>query len=189
MVMEPSRYLSLGEKWAKWFDYRDAYDFIASAMPAGGTFVELGVWRGRSMCYLYEKLLAKHGLEGMPRMVGVDLFMNHEKFGLWENEISMYDAVRHGLETACHERPPELYVENSALAARHFAPKSVDAVWVDAAHDERSVCADLAAWLPKVKPGGILAGHDYNSHPGVNKGLATMGVKHQGRGRWWLMVE
>lgn len=36
-----------------------------------------------------------------------------------------------------------------------------DFVYIDASHDYRSVSDDLAAWWPKVKAGGVLAGHDY----------------------------
>ena len=41
----------------------------------------------------------------------------------------------------------------------HMAP--VDFVYIDADHSEASVTADLEAWAPLVRPGGILAGHDY----------------------------
>lgn len=187
-TVEPIRYKALGEPWANWFDYADAYAYMAERIPANGVFVELGVWRGRSMCYMYEKLLARHGVEGMPRMVGVDYFSNQDKFTMWEKGVSLYDTVRHDLERACVEKPPELIVGNTAAAAGAFAARSVDAIWVDAGHDERSVCADLAAWMPKLKPGGIMAGHDYNSHVGVRKGLMTMGIPHAARGRWWMMV-
>ena len=40
-------------------------------------------------------------------------------------------------------------------------PPLWDFVYIDAAHDEASVAADLEAWAPLVRPGGILAGHDY----------------------------
>jgi len=36
-----------------------------------------------------------------------------------------------------------------------------DFVYIDAAHDYASVSADIQAWLPLVKVGGIIAGHDY----------------------------
>src|SRR5207253_8367684 len=45
-----------------------------------------------------------------------------------------------------------------------FADASVDFVFIDAGHDFNSVCNDIRVWLPKVKPGGVLAGHDYE-HP------------------------
>ena len=38
---------------------------------------------------------------------------------------------------------------------------SLDFVYIDARHDYDSVMEDLAAWFPKVKPAGIIAGHDY----------------------------
>ena len=37
----------------------------------------------------------------------------------------------------------------------------LDLVYIDARHDYPSVLEDLEAWLPKVRPGGIIAGHDY----------------------------
>ena len=37
----------------------------------------------------------------------------------------------------------------------------MDFVYIDARHDYESVLEDLNAWFHKVKPGGILAGHDY----------------------------
>jgi hypothetical protein len=49
----------------------------------------------------------------------------------------------------------------SVEAAATFADKSVDFVYLDARHDERSVLEDLDAWYPKLRSGGILAGHDY----------------------------
>lgn len=49
----------------------------------------------------------------------------------------------------------------SVDAARQFELGSLDFVYLDAAHDLASVMADLAVWAPKVRPGGIVAGHDY----------------------------
>ena len=37
----------------------------------------------------------------------------------------------------------------------------MDFVYIDARHDYESVLEDLDAWCPKMKPGGIIAGHDY----------------------------
>jgi predicted O-methyltransferase YrrM len=53
-------------------------------------------------------------------------------------------------------------LRNSTVeAAAYFADESVDFVYVDARHDYTSVKQDLETWWPKVKRGGILAGHDY----------------------------
>ena len=49
----------------------------------------------------------------------------------------------------------------SVDAAKTFADKSLDFVYLDARHDYRSVDEDLRTWWPKMKPNGMFAGHDY----------------------------
>lgn len=54
-------------------------------------------------------------------------------------------------------------VEKSVDAAAKVPDGSLDFVYIDAKHDYRSVMADMTAWYPKVKKGGIFAGHDYKN--------------------------
>ena len=49
----------------------------------------------------------------------------------------------------------------SLNAAKRFNDYSLDFVFIDAAHDYKSVKEDIHAWAPKVRIGGIVAGHDY----------------------------
>jgi hypothetical protein len=49
----------------------------------------------------------------------------------------------------------------SVEAAERVPDHSFDFVYIDARHDYESVKEDLEAWCAKVRPGGILAGHDY----------------------------
>jgi predicted O-methyltransferase YrrM len=46
-------------------------------------------------------------------------------------------------------------------AASHIEAGSLDFVYLDARHDKESVACDLELWWPKVRVGGVLAGHDY----------------------------
>jgi protein-L-isoaspartate O-methyltransferase len=48
-----------------------------------------------------------------------------------------------------------------------------DAAFIDAAHDYESVAADIRRCLAVLKPGGLLAFHDYShpSHPGIAKAI------------------
>jgi hypothetical protein len=52
----------------------------------------------------------------------------------------------------------------SLVAAAAVADQSVDWVWIDANHSAAAVAADIAAWAPKIRPGGWIGGHDYR-HP------------------------
>ena len=44
---------------------------------------------------------------------------------------------------------------------------SVDIVYLDGDHRHQAVIEDLEAWLPKIKPGGFLTGHDYSKIKGA----------------------
>ncbi len=63
----------------------------------------------------------------------------------------------------------------SVEASKLFAPGTVDFIYIDGAHDYRSVRADLHAWYPKLTDRGILAGHDFDDkphHAGVGRAVA-----------------
>lgn len=60
----------------------------------------------------------------------------------------------------------EIIQEYSVEAAALFDDGSLDFVYIDANHAYEAVLADLAAWYPKVRSGGIVAGDDFvdNQH-------------------------
>jgi len=55
----------------------------------------------------------------------------------------------------------EFVREYSVEAAKKIPNNSLDFVYIDAMHDFDSVIQDIIAWVPKVRVGGIVAGHDY----------------------------
>lgn len=61
----------------------------------------------------------------------------------------------------------------SIEAAELFRPGTFDAVYIDADHAEESVRADIEAWWPLVRSGGILSGHDYGEY-GTLKGFGIV---------------
>ncbi len=53
--------------------------------------------------------------------------------------------------------------EGSPTAAARFAEGSLDFAFIDGNHLYEAVCADLFAWWPKIRNGGLLTGHDYGT--------------------------
>lgn len=70
-----------------------------------------------------------------------------------------YEATRARLEP--FGRRSSIWRATSVEAAARIPDHCLDFVYLDARHDFDSVVEDLEAWLPKLRPGGILAGHDY----------------------------
>ena len=62
---------------------------------------------------------------------------------------------------ARHGARSEIWRTTSVEAASRMRDGSLDFVYIDARHDYTSVLEDLESWVGKVRPGGILAGHDY----------------------------
>ena len=54
----------------------------------------------------------------------------------------------------------------SLEAAATVTDGSLDFVFIDGNHELSHVMADICAWAPKVKPGGIVSGHDYRLDKG-----------------------
>lgn len=50
---------------------------------------------------------------------------------------------------------------DSVNASELFADESLDFVYIDANHKYEFVKQDISLWFPKVRKGGIVAGHDY----------------------------
>ena len=51
----------------------------------------------------------------------------------------------------------------TTACAPRFPDATFDYVYVDARHDRLGVTVDLQQWWPKVRPGGLLCGHDFVS--------------------------
>ena len=55
----------------------------------------------------------------------------------------------------------EIRRQDSLEAAAEIDPGELDFVYIDAAHEYDAVRADIDAWHSRVRPGGLLCGHDY----------------------------
>lgn len=50
----------------------------------------------------------------------------------------------------------------SSVSSELFLPGYLDMIYIDGDHSEKAFKLDMKCWVPKVKPGGVIAGHDFN---------------------------
>lgn len=62
-------------------------------------------------------------------------------------------------------------IPSTTTEAARWWTEPLDYLYIDADHSYEGVLADLWAWLPHVKPGGLILGDDYGSdlYPGVQQ--------------------
>ncbi len=61
--------------------------------------------------------------------------------------------------------------DTSMEAVKFFHDNSIDFVFIDGNHEYEYVLEDIIEWTKKVKPGGIVAGHDYKEDVERNYGV------------------
>lgn len=133
--------------------------------------VELGSWRGASAIAMARVLRQWHGtLTCVDTWTG-DAFkggMGYE--GRPASSVpEMVTECAGNLVAAEVSASVRLIVAPTVDAAKWWA-QPIDFLYIDADHEFASVLADLEAWVPFVKPGGLITGDDYEnpSFPGVH---------------------
>ena len=142
-----------------WFNFADPYRRAVREASDGSVFVELGCWKGKSAVFLgveiinSGKTISVHyvdhwgGSNEPEHKTDPDL---ERVFGLFMDSIERL----HGLDCIVHRG-------RTVDVAADFEDGSVDFIWVDAGHEYDEVLADIKAWWPKLKVGGVMGGDDY----------------------------
>lgn len=160
------------ESLTGWFDFQEIYSEQVKKAKDGSKFVEIGCFLGKSTSYM-----------------GVEIINSEKKIyfdvvDLFGTEID--DVLKTGIENNKKDKKETFYeiftrniapvvavVKNahkmcSYEAADLYENNSLDFVFIDASHDYENVKKDIEAWLPKIKFGGTIGGHDYHiTWPGV----------------------
>ena len=159
-----------------WFNYQDLYSSIVEKFPSGSHFVEVGVWKGQSACFMAVEIINS---EKDIKFDCVDTWEYVETSSEISKDMfnSLYEIFERNIEPV--KEHINIIKSLSWDGASNYEDESLDFVFIDAAHDHTSVTKDLNAWFPKVKKSGIIAGHDYYEDLGVfsavNKFFEGMG--------------
>jgi predicted O-methyltransferase YrrM len=133
----------------------------ARSMPAGAVVVEIGSFKGRSSVATCEGLTAVSG----PRFVAVDPWRRSSMLdlGSYEDDDPAVDTI---YQRFLRNTSPYPFVEAMRMTSLEAAPTfddgSVDWVFIDGDHSLPAVRADIRAWWPKLRVGGLLSGHDHS---------------------------
>jgi len=76
---------------------------------------------------------------------------------LWGDESVYFEAQK----LLSDKNKFKLYRADSLTMAEFVSDNTLDFVYIDANHYYKQVLADIEAWYPKVRSGGVISGHDY----------------------------
>lgn len=163
-----------------WFNMEEQYLELLNSIPDGGTFIELGAYKGKSTSYIVTEIVNNNK---NVNFITIDTFKG-ESGSTDKEEIIAYKKVdvskmyEEFNENTKHLKDSfKVIVGKSDDSSVNFDDDSVDAIFIDAGHSYESVYNDIKSWLPKIKNGGIISGHDYGSWPGVKLAVDDIFVK------------
>jgi predicted O-methyltransferase YrrM len=155
--------------------------------------VEVGVWKG-STTLIFAEALRHYRSVWRGKVVAVDTWLGALEF--WKK--SKHDATRdlkfvngypsvyyNFLSNVVHQGLQDQVVpfpSPSLMAAQYFRvmkpPVSIDILHLDGSHEYEDVAADLAAWWPVIRKGGVMIGDDYHrGWPGVIRAVDEFKIR------------
>jgi hypothetical protein len=179
-----------------WVD-DDLLNLYSHAVQINGDdshFVEIGSWKGKSASYMCVEILnsgKKIKFDCVDPWTGSP---EHQSGAMYEDKDvlngTLFDTFQKNME------PVKQYYNavkmTSVDAAKLYDDESLDFVFIDGAHDYQNVCDDIKAWLPKVKKGKILSGHDWavgGVRQAVNDTLDNQKIQMMGRICWFYIKD
>ena len=141
---------------------------MASRLPAGSLWVEVGSWKGRSL------VATALGLKLGCQFLGIDHFGgNPESTSHGEAAINgwLQSHCRIAADAVMHLNPGVqvgVVRATSADGPALLEGRQPDVVFLDGSHTYPAIKADIRIWWPLLKVGGFLCGHDaHPDYPGV----------------------
>jgi ubiquinone/menaquinone biosynthesis C-methylase UbiE len=150
-------YQKIGEDW---FTYPNLYKRMVENNSNGSHFVEVGVWKGRSASFMAVEIINSNKNIKFDCVDTWEGSVEHQNYDII-SEKKLFDVFNENIEPVSHIINPIRM--KSLEAVNLYDDESLDFVFIDASHEYEDVKNDILAWLPKVKEGGFIGGHDYSS--------------------------
>ena len=121
--------------------------------------VEIGVYKGEFTKILLDGGLKIYGVDPWKAYGNYTTSKNLDKFQVRQDFL--YAHTQRYLKEYLDNGQCELIRKTSMDAIEDFEDHSIDFVYIDGHHGFRYVAEDLVEWSRKVRPGGVVSGHDY----------------------------
>lgn len=158
-----------------WFDYQSVFDIFIKSSQENSRIVELGCWKGKSSSYLLTEALNSGKMldisfidTWMGSIEHLDPECEFHEPGLLNNPDHIWEIFNQNIAKINY--PKNLFRRDTFDAVSYFEDASISFLFIDTDHEYEHVIKEIDAWYPKVKLGGIIAGHDYFT-PGVNQAV------------------
>lgn len=140
------------------FDRNKLMSVIGNHIDGVDVAVEVGTYKGEFAVSMIDRLDPEkfYAVDPLKLYPGMNSNPGYE-FA----RQSLLDQLAEKVEHTMNVRGHKLIRETSEVASQQFDDDSIDVVYLDADHSYKGCRNDIDYWFPKVKPGGILAGHDY----------------------------
>lgn len=152
-------------------------------------FAQVGVWQGRSFISVLP--LAKN--LKYRQAIAVDTFVGtSSELSDITAEVStknIREIFQDNLQNSGAADIVTVVPHHSTFASTHFPDEYFELIFIDAEHTYGAVKADIEAWLPKLKSGGVLLGYGWLWEPvssAVIDTLAPRGPQHICENMWWF---
>lgn len=134
------------------------------------SIVEIGVFRGKNAEVLREMFPEAHLYLIDPWKPTPEYLQSGSAVS---EDVSIYEKAFRRVERLFGEDPQVTILKKCSHEAYHDVPPEVDLVFIDANHAYPIVKQDILLWDHKVRPGGILSGHNYGRKrlPGVKQAV------------------
>lgn len=179
------------EQVSGWFSETDRLIYMGAIARYGenAKFAEVGVWQGRS----FVSVLPLAKTLKYRQAIAVDTFMGtpSELSGAHAEATTrnIREIFQDNLQKSGASDIVTVVPHHSTYAATHFPDEYFELIFIDAEHAYDAVKADIEAWLPKLKSGGTLLGHDWlweSVSSAVVDTLTPHGPQHICENMWWF---
>lgn len=170
---------------------RNELQFLAERAAVAHLVIEVGAWQGRSTRALADHCLGT--VYAIDPWSGPTLTDDGQPYPL---RTDVYAAFCAHLRDHMEAGRVVAVREPSAVALPRLRSQLgpvADLIFIDGDHRYVTCAADIEASLPLLRPGGVLAGHDFTNAawPGVARAVRDRfgdQVQRAGKTLWWVRV-